>query len=104
MKVYHEERKRACGGLTRRADPIICLVIESQSSIDEGNQRGFPAGSFILGIASRTSMAPPKDSQPHENEIGLCSLATAMLLAFSVEETVTRENFSAVPATDGRRQ
>jgi hypothetical protein len=34
----------------------------------------------------------------------LCSLATAMLLAFSVEETVTRENFSAVPATDGRRQ
>jgi hypothetical protein len=49
-------------------------------------------------------MAPPKDSQPHENEIGLCSLATAMLLAFSVEETVTRENFSAVPASDGRRQ
>jgi MFS family permease len=30
--------------------------------------------------------------------IGLCSLATAMLLAFSVKETVTRENFSAVPA------
>jgi hypothetical protein len=34
--------------------------------------------------------------------IGLCSLATAMLLAFSVKETVTRETFSAVPAGDSR--
>jgi hypothetical protein len=36
--------------------------------------------------------------------IGLCSLATAMLLAFSVKETVTRDSFSAVPATDSQRQ
>ena len=36
--------------------------------------------------------------------IGLCSLATAMLLAFSVRETVSRENFSAVPAADSQRQ
>ena len=36
--------------------------------------------------------------------IGLCALATAMLLAFSVKETVTRESFSAVPATDSQRQ
>src|SRR6266404_6411982 len=35
--------------------------------------------------------------------VGLCSLATAMLLAFSVRETVTRENFSAVPAADSQR-
>jgi len=34
--------------------------------------------------------------------VGLCSLATAMLLAFSVKETVTRETFSAVPAGDSR--
>jgi hypothetical protein len=32
--------------------------------------------------------------------IGLCSLATAMLLAFSVKETVTRESFSAVPSAE----
>ena len=36
--------------------------------------------------------------------IGLCSLATAMLLAFSVRETVSRGNFSAVPAADSQRQ
>ena len=36
--------------------------------------------------------------------VGLCSLATAMLLAFSVRETVSRENFSAVPAADSQRQ
>jgi sugar phosphate permease len=36
--------------------------------------------------------------------IGLCALATAMLLAFSVRETVTRENFSAVPAADNQHQ
>jgi len=35
---------------------------------------------------------------------GLCSLANAMLLAFSVRETVSRENFSAVPAADSQRQ
>jgi MFS family permease len=34
--------------------------------------------------------------------IGLCGLAAAMLLAFSVRETVTRENFSAVPAAESQ--
>lgn len=36
--------------------------------------------------------------------IGFCSLATAMLLAFSVKETVTRESFSSSQAADGSQR
>jgi len=32
--------------------------------------------------------------------IGLCSLATAMLLAFSVKETIARQRFSSVRIAD----